>query len=203
MQNGPKNRNLSGEAMDNDISGKQRAMSGSAIEDLVVTLKTDKDWQMRSAAARELGKREMLSDNTISALSVALKDEELWVRWEAALAFLLVLTNNTQKLTTDAISALLFATKDADSDIKRVVIIVLGYQIGYHADIPQALYTQVILALLFAKKDEVEDVRRAASAALEMVFPEMQPALSIAIKDENEDVRSYAARALRALGVNS
>ncbi len=139
------------------------------------------------------GKLTKKEEKEIEKLIKQLKDEDEDVRWEAALALVMI-----DEKAEKAVPALIVALKDEAENVRRSAARALG-MIGEKAD-------EAVPALIEALKDEERRVRFAAARALGMISEKAEkavPVLIVALKDEAENVRRSATRALGMIGEKS
>ncbi|NQU17470.1 MAG: HEAT repeat domain-containing protein, partial [Candidatus Saganbacteria bacterium] len=175
----------------NQLWGKVEKLGVFSIPALARTLQ-DKDENIRSKAARSLGKIGTRHPSAIPILFVALKDRASVVKVAAAYAL-------GEIGHSSAISALTVALKDKDSVVRAAVADALG-EIGHPSAIP---------ALAAALKDRYRVVRVAAAYALGKIgHPSAIPALFKALDegrfywrgDVRHSVMFAAAKALVKIG---
>jgi HEAT repeat protein len=183
------------------------ALGALAVEPLSAALK-DKEWKVRAAAARALGK--IQDPRAVEPLIAALKDTDKDVREAAVYALgeikdpravepLIAALKDAEwrvrtaadealvKIGAPAVEPLIAALKDKDSDVRKAAAQVLG----------EIKDPRAVKPLSAALKDEEWDVCQAAAEALGKIKdPRAVDPLIAALKDTDKDVREAAVYAL-------
>ncbi len=161
---------------------RQRALSDDTVQTLIDDLK-EKNADIRSAAARDLGRQRALSEHAAEALVSALKDESVEVRDEAAAAL-----GRKDTLPGNAIQTLISYLKDENEDVRFNAVNTLYI-------LPE-LPDNAIQPLIEALRDENECTRSVAASTLcrsDGLPDNAVGALIDALNDEDKYVRFEAA----------
>ncbi|HEX5706163.1 MAG TPA: HEAT repeat domain-containing protein [Pyrinomonadaceae bacterium] len=189
-------------------------MGDAAHDALTRALTESTNWRARKNAAWALAHRG--DGQAVRAMRAALKDESWQVRAEAAYALF-----QRGGDSSETVSALIDASRDADARVRRQVVFALGHKSGGPLPVTETLVrvmredadaaireeaagalwhsagAREFPALLEALKDDSSRVReRAADTLGNRVGNDEVPTLIAALKDEDARVREGARRAL-------
>ncbi len=199
--------NLALEDNDNDVRDRAVSVLGGyetlpefAISALITDLVLNENKSIRSMAARRLGIQKTLPDAALSALVSALRDKDMDVRSEAAMA--LKMLSFSPKSLPEATILALISTLHGDfkyGSVKALEVLSVQNELS-----------EVILSALISTlqdKDKDEDMRSQSAAALASKttgLPEKAiSALNFALDDRSKSVRFKAAVTLNAKGAAS